>query len=308
MVDGMVQFRDIPRRMAPPTPASVTVRTSDGVPSFGVLSSPTTPASSIVVRKSDGVPVSFPTASPHVDAPKTSSSPSNPIASFFSNVGRKINTVGEELDWATSFVPHPGLVRPSTIGKVVQNLLNGDVFQGISGIPAAVGATPVTDLLQGIPGIPSTQFNHIPLTPDNQDLLVTEQTLKNKNDVYGMGFLHDLLQHPWTIPEKLFEALWKAGGYILWTYQDLVDQFRAWDGTLYGLITHMGLLWRAGVTALVTWGLFESAPILEMLFGLLMELGRVLLDLVSWATGATEFVFHWLGVLWDDTVGRLIAK
>lgn len=276
MVDGMVQFLDIPRRMAPPTPAS------------------------IVVRKSDGVPVSFPTASPHVDAPK--SSPSNPIASFFSNMGRKINTAAQELDWATTPGAQPGWVRPGAFQNMVgqpdpnhPGYRRPIVMDGVDGLP------PVTDL--NVPGIPSTQANRIPLTPVNQDLLVTEQTLKNKDDVFS-----NLWHHPWTIPEKLFEALWKAGGYVLWTYQDLADQFRQWDGTWYGLITHMGLLWRAGVTALVTWGLWQSAGILEMLFGLLTELGRVLLDLVSWATGATEFVFHWLGVLWNDTVGRLIAE
>lgn len=276
----MVQFLDIPRRNPAPTPAS------------------------IVVRRSDGVPVSFPSSSPHQDAPKSSPS-SNPIASFFSNVGRSINTAGRDLDWATSPGAQPGWVRPGDFQKLVGTMdpnrpgyRRPIVMDGVNGLP------PVTDL--NVPGIPSTQANRIPLTPDNQDLLVTEQTLKNKNDIYGMGYLHDLLQHPWTIPEKLFEALWKAGGYVLWTYQDFADQFRAWDGTWYGLITHMGLLWRAGVTALVTWGLWQSSGILEMLFGLLTELGRVLLDLVSWGTGATEFLFHWLGVLWDDTVGRLI--
>lgn len=284
VMDSFVQFRDIPR----PMPASVVVRRTDGVP-VNRITSPQTDPPSVAQPQS------------HEDAPV------NPIQSLLQSAGRTINTVGRELDWkTTSGSDVAGWVsRDRLSNNRLQNLLDpvgSDGHRKPVLLTTVGNGHPPPDIGSQLQ-VPS-QFNVLPLTPtDNQDLVVSEQTLKNKHTLYNADWLRSLFQNPWTIPEELFRILGNVGGYVVWTYADFVEKFKAWNGTWWGLVTNLDFLWRAGVTALVTWGLWQSSDILGMLWELLIVLGRILLDLISWATGATEFVFHWLGVLWNDTIG-----
>lgn len=150
-----------------------------------------------------------------------------------------------------------------------------------------------------IPGV-RTPATVLPLNDDTSALyLVNEQTLKSNR--ISMGYW-DMILHPSTILPHMYDVLKGIGSYVVWNYQDFVEQFRSWNGTWMGLLEHTGLVWRAFVTAFLTLGLIEIAPILGSLWTILLQLGEVLATVFRWATGVSLEAFHLIGVLWDDMV------
>lgn len=101
--------------------------------------------------------------------------------------------------------------------------------------------------------------------------------------------------------EALLQSARGALSYIAWSYTDLYAQMRAWDGTWAGLFQHWALVWRAMVTAAITYGLYQTGPVLETVwFGLLWLLEE------AWL--AVRWIGEELYVLWHDMVGLLIPN
>ena len=66
---------------------------------------------------------------------------------------------------------------------------------------------------------------------------------------------------PWALLPELWAGLEALGGWVVWNYEDLYHQLRDWDGTGWGLASHLlAILWRGGVVISLTYGLAEAVP------------------------------------------------
>lgn len=118
------------------------------------------------------------------------------------------------------------------------------------------------------------------------------------------GGSHSLWEHVVRDPRYVVDRLWHlvtgTVGYVVWNYADFVEQFRSWNGTLPGLLTHVGLLWRTLVTVVLTLGLLELGPLVDGLSRLLAEVGTVLAGVFHLSVRATEELWALLALLWRD--------
>lgn len=167
----------------------------------------------------------------------------------------------------------------------------------------------ITNFQPNIPGIPGGPATVLPLNKDTSALYEIKDHTLVSND---FGLSHwDMLFHPGTIITHIYDVVKGFGSYVVWNYQDFVEQFRTWNGTWTGLLEHTALIWRMFVTAVLTIGIIELSPILASLWTILGELVEVLLTIFRWATGVSMEAFHLMGVLWDDVVSivqRLTAS
>ena len=118
---------------------------------------------------------------------------------------------------------------------------------------------------------------------------------------------HPLQYFGWTLthhPDQAFALLWgyarQAVGWVVWNYTDFFQQLQAWDGTWFGLVGHMGLLWRGMVVALLTMGLIEIAPLLEALASWLRIAFDVIRTVFHLAGEALDELWYLLQRLWTD--------
>ena len=146
------------------------------------------------------------------------------------------------------------------------------------------------EVSRGVPYLPSASAGTSDQTPTQQQTALT---------------------HLWTTlstrPQHLPQALWHLAkatvGWVAWNYADLFVQFEQWDGTMWGLMRHMGLIWRGMVCMLITLGLLEIAPFLELLtqwIRIAFDLLRTALQLTA---EAAEEVWTLLRRLYADVAG-----
>lgn len=165
----------------------------------------------------------------------------------------------------------------------------------------ALTPTSITNFVGTIPGIPGGPGTILPLNADNSALYDITRDHSLKSNDFGLSHW-DMLFHPGTIVTHIYDVVKGFGSYVVWNYQDFVEQFRTWNGTWTGLLEHTALVWRMFVTAVITIGIIELSPILASLWTILGELVEVLLTIFRWATGVTMEAFHLMGILWDDVV------
>lgn len=103
-----------------------------------------------------------------------------------------------------------------------------------------------------------------------------------------------------TFVENLYLVIKKILGYVWWSYEDFVEQWRTWDGSAVSLLKDTHRIWRTIVTGFLTLGLLEIVPLLESVFHIwwgFMELVYYAFEFLG--TGITEF-FHFLWLVYDD--------
>lgn len=104
------------------------------------------------------------------------------------------------------------------------------------------------------------------------------------------------------IPRMIWQAMESTFGYILFTYQDLYVQLSQWNGSWVSLVKNVNLIWRVGVTTLVTMGLIEIVPFLSSLSRLLIEIGDIIWAMGSLFWSGLEEMGSLLSLIWDDTM------
>lgn len=110
------------------------------------------------------------------------------------------------------------------------------------------------------------------------------------------GMLSDprqILHHLWTVTNATF-------GYVIWNYQDFAHQFQSWDGSINGLLHHMGLLWRTMVTILLTLGILELGPFIDGLSRIFMEIGELIVFVFRLVETTASEMWYFLNILWED--------
>ena len=193
-----------------------------------------------------------------------------------------------------------------------QMVMNSPVVNGHR-LPVVTMGTlvPTENPIKVVPATPSVPFLSNPVTQPALQTLLDTGSLNHSNgrgdgsqlsafDSVWDQWRHTLTEHPLQFLGQLVDALKKAVGYVIWNYIDFAEQFRRWDGTLWGLVHGTHLLWRSLVTAAITVGLFEMGPLLEAL----ATWARILVDLLRTAFNLTveavEMVWYVLGRVWDD--------
>lgn len=106
--------------------------------------------------------------------------------------------------------------------------------------------------------------------------------------------------HPSEWPKHLWNSFGSILGYIGWSYQDLVEQFKAWDGTWQGLISHVGLWWRVIVTVFITLGILELATWMEAFAGLVRILWSALKGVFYLVVDVVEEFWRVIDRIWND--------
>ena len=208
---------------------------------------------------------------------------------------------------------HAGYDHP--VGDpLFQLAVNGPVVNGHRQPVLAMGTlVPTESVVKIVPTIPLKHYTPFAVTQDGIQNLLEHGSLNHSNgrgdgsqlksfDSVWDQWAHTLTQHPLQFLGQLLDGLKRALGYVIWNYIDFAEQFRRWDGTLWGLVHGTQLLWRSLVTVALTVGLFELGPLLEAL----AVWARILMDLVRTAfqltVEAVEMVWYVLGRVWDDLV------
>lgn len=109
-----------------------------------------------------------------------------------------------------------------------------------------------------------------------------------------------IMKDPKALVMAIVKTVGKTVGYVIWNYQDLVEQFRSWDGSLMGLFHHTQLIWRSLVSVGMTLVLLELGPFLEALMRLTMEILDILWASVGMIGRGIEELWWFSQVLWAD--------
>ena len=195
-----------------------------------------------------------------------------------------------------------------------QQVVNAPLVNGHRQPVLTMGTlVPTESIVKVVPVVPRTPYSPFAVTPDQMQHLLEHGSLNHPNGVGDGSHLtsfnsvwdqwqHTLTQHPLQFIGQLVDALKNTVGYVLWNYIDFGEQFRRWDGTLWGLVHGTQLLWRSLVTVAITIGLFELGPLFEAM----AEWARILVDLLRTVFGLTveavEMVWYVIGRVWDDLV------
>ena len=149
------------------------------------------------------------------------------------------------------------------------------------------------------------QTSKVPLRPQPR---VTYVPPSVRHYMDGEGDQESGFQWWWTHvvhgPMNVLEKVWittrMAVGWVVWNYTDWVSEFSKWDGTWTGLLTESHLIWRSTVVGLLTLGMLEVAPLIEILirwFGMMFELMRVAFRL---GAEGLEELWYLLGRVYED--------
>lgn len=111
--------------------------------------------------------------------------------------------------------------------------------------------------------------------------------------------------HPTEWPKHIWGLFGDLFGYIGWSYKDLVEQFKAWDGTWQGLLTHVGFWWRIIVTVFITLGILEIATWAESFVNLVRILWSAATSVFGVAVDLVEEFWRVIARLWDDVTSIL---
>ena len=174
---------------------------------------------------------------------------------------------------------------------IFQLAVHGPVVNGHRQPVLTMGTlVPTESPVKIVPTIPLKHYTPFQVTPDLMTNLMETGSLNHHNGTGDGSYLssfgnawdqwrHTLTKHPLQFLGQLLEGLKKAVGYVIWNYIDFAEQYRRWDGTLWGLVHGTKLLWRALVTVALTLGLLELGPLLEAL----AQWIRLFVDLVKTA-------------------------
>lgn len=91
--------------------------------------------------------------------------------------------------------------------------------------------------------------------------------------------------------EAIWDVLSSTFGYVLWNFEDLIQQLHMWDGSAWGLITNLSLLWRILVSTGMIVGLAFAGPALEAILRILQITWDVLIIAVRGIMGAAEELY-----------------
>lgn len=107
-----------------------------------------------------------------------------------------------------------------------------------------------------------------------------------------------------TNPRQIIHHIWSVirgtFGYVIWNYEDFVMQFQSWDGSVTGLLQHVGLLWRTMITVVITLGLLELGPLIDGLSRILMEIGELIMFTFRLVETTANEMWYFLNLLWED--------
>lgn len=118
------------------------------------------------------------------------------------------------------------------------------------------------------------------------------------------------LQSPTHLVEAMFRGAMEGLRYVGWNYVDFLDQWKSWDGSWTGLLTHASLMWRTVVTVLLTAGLIQIGPLLLAVTEWVRMLGAVLVRTFGFVGDAVTLVWNTLEELMGYlywTVQRLLS-
>lgn len=164
-----------------------------------------------------------------------------------------------------------------------------------------------TGVHNGIPFLPSGSSLVVPGARHAQILPIewhkeihglSDGRMRQRDESFLSHF--SLLLHPRVILDHIWCAFHDAGSYVMWNIHDLRAQFHLWDGTLSGLLSRVGFLWRMFVIGLLIVGLVELEPFLAGLWRVATEIGRVLWMAVGLVETATEEIWSFLNTLVRD--------
>lgn len=109
-----------------------------------------------------------------------------------------------------------------------------------------------------------------------------------------------MFSNPGLIVHHIWSVIHATFGYIIWNYEDFVIQFQSWDGSVNGLIQHVGLLWRTMITIVLTLGILELGPFIDGLSRIFMEIGELIMFMFRLVETTANEMWYFLNVLWED--------
>lgn len=136
-------------------------------------------------------------------------------------------------------------------------------------------------------GVNPSQTTIVPLKPNEYEHLMSSR--EAQTPVSGSWWKWNV---HWTNPSALFHELWSilrdSGAYVVWNFEDLRAQIMQWDGTMWGLMHHMGLIWRVMITAILLVGITQAGPLLDAMVRLFQLLFDVVSTVVTITWGVVE--------------------
>lgn len=123
---------------------------------------------------------------------------------------------------------------------------------------------------------------------------------EHPNPKYHLTHL-GMFQHPELIIKHLWDVTKGTAFYVAWNYNDFYQHFATWKGSYVDMLTNVQFMWRALVTGLLTVVLLEIFPLLESLGRLLWDIFHVIRMAFGLVERATEELFWFLSVIWNDT-------
>lgn len=159
-----------------------------------------------------------------------------------------------------------------------------------SGVAVPLFIPPNTQHAQFVPLIDQNQVaSHI--TGLDQIVPVNQQSLLTHVGMFSHPQL--IVDHIWTVFKSTF-------GYVIWSYEDFVIQFQAWDGSVGGLMHHVGLIWRTMITIVLTLGILELGPFIDGMSRIFMEIGELIAFTFRLVETTINEMWYFMNLLWQD--------
>lgn len=168
----------------------------------------------------------------------------------------------------------------------------GDVPVHLVGAPTPASAYQPAPVLTNQPVVHVVQGETLQYTAQGENRDFVDHPIQNLS--------YSLAHHPMELARVLWDYARQGLGYIVWNYQDFYQQLQAWDGTVPGLLRHMGLWWRGAVVALITLGLLEIAPLLNALTTWMRMAFDLLSTLFRMTGAALDELWYLLERIWAD--------
>jgi hypothetical protein len=112
-------------------------------------------------------------------------------------------------------------------------------------------------------------------------------------------------------PQRWFEVIWDILSgtvkYIIWNFEDLHMQFQLWDGSAWGLLSHMELIWRVLMTGAIVFGIAMSGPLIDAMIRIIQITWDVMSVAARGIMGAAEEIWSVLAS-WMRTLEDLFSS
>lgn len=106
--------------------------------------------------------------------------------------------------------------------------------------------------------------------------------------------------HPTGWINWLWDSFSGAFAYVGWSFQDLVNQFHSWDGTIAGLLRNFDLVWRVIVVVFVLWGVTELASVMESVVRVVMVAWEAVRSTFGIAESVIEEMWNLMQIFIED--------